>query len=251
MATLRRFWAGPEPTDWLLAACITAAAEIEVLVTSSAGHGSTAVRAITALGLLGIAWRRHFPLVSVALLCVATILCQLVGGWAQDGARILTVFLLAYSLGAYGGIVAVVVGASVLGSMPLILHALGSHAGFSRIEALTWVLGVETILPILVGRLVRSRARLITRLQQQNLALLEERESRALEATVEERLRLALTLQGVVAASVDAIVAEVAVAQADSGSAGLAAVQRVESIARAALGSMRGTLLELTSAELR
>src|SRR3989442_445914 len=118
-------------------------------------------------------------------------------------------------------------------------------AGFARIEALTWVLGVETILPILVGRLVRNRARLITRLRQQNLMLLEERESRALEATVEERLRLALSLQGVVAASVDAIIAEVAVAQADSGSAGLAAVQRVESMARAPLRGMRGTLLEL------
>jgi len=251
MATWRRLRAGPEPTDWLLAASITAASEIEVLFTPAAGHGSTAVRAITALGLLGIAWRRHFPLVSVALVCGATILCQLVGGWAQDGARILTVFLLAYSLGAYGGIFTVVVGASVLGSMPLILHALGSHAGFSRIEALTWVLGVETILPILVGRLVRGRARLIARLREQNLALVEERESRALQAMVDERLRLSLNLQGVVAASVDAILADVAVGQADSGAAGLAAVQRVESIARAALGSMRGTLLELTSAEVR
>jgi hypothetical protein len=163
----------------------------------------------------------------------------------------LIVFLLAYSLGAYGGIFAVVAGASLLGSIPLILHALGSHAGFSRIEALTWVLGVETLLPIVLGRLVRSRARLITRLRVQNLALLEERESRALEATGEERLRLALGLQGVVAVSVDAIIAEVGNAQADSGSAGLAAVQRVESIARAALGSMRGILVDLRSAEVR
>jgi len=251
MATWRRFWASREPTDWLLAASITAAAEIEVLFTSTTGHGSTAVRAITALGLLGVAWRRHFPLISVVLACVSTILCELVGGWAQDAVPILTVFLLAYSLGAYGGIFAVVFGASVLGSTPLVLHALGSHAGFSRIEALTWVLGVETILPILVGRLVRGRARLIARLREQNLALVEERESRALQSTVEERLRLSLNLQGVVAASVDAILADVAVAQANSGSAGLAAVQRVESIARAALGSMRGTLLELTSAEVR
>ena len=144
MASWRSFWAGPDATDWLIAASITAAAEIEVVFfAATAGHGSTAVRATTALGLLGIAWRRHFPLVSVVLACASTIVCQLVGGWAQDAVPILAVFLLAYSLGAYGGIFTVVAGASVLGSTPLILHALGSHAGFSRIEALTWVLGVQ------------------------------------------------------------------------------------------------------------
>jgi len=242
---------GPELTDWLLAALITAAAEIEVLVTPAAGHGSPEVRAITSLGLLAVAWRRRLPLVSVSVVCASTVVCQLVGGWAQDVVPLLTAFLLAYSLGAHAGNVAVVLGACVIGSTPLTLHALGSHSGFSRIESLTWVFGIETVLPIVVGRLVRSRARLITRLRQQNLALVEERESRALEATLEERLRLALHLHGVVAASVQAIIAEVAVAQVDSGSRGLAAVQRIESIAREALGSMRGILFDLTSADVR
>jgi hypothetical protein len=251
MSFWRRLLTDPDLTDWLLAALITAAAEIEILITPTAGHGSPAVRAITSLGLLAVAWRRRLPLVSVAVVCASTIVCQLVGGWAQDVVPLLTAFLLAYSLGAYAGNLAVVLGACVIGSTPLTLHALGSQSGFSRIESLIWVLGIETVLPIVVGRLVRSRARVITRLRQQNLALIEERESRALEATLEERLRLALHLHGVVAVSVQAIIGEVAVAQADSGSRGLAAVQQVESIARDALGSMRGILLDLTSAEVR
>jgi hypothetical protein len=164
---------------------------------------------------------------------------------------LLTVFLVAYSLGAYAGNIAVVVGACALGSMPLTLHALGSHSSFSRTEALIWVFGVETALPILVGQLVRSRGRLIARLRQQNLALVQERGSSAFESTVEERLRLARQLRVLVAGSLDAIIAEVAVAQTDPGTTGLVAVQKVESIARETLARMRGILLDLTSPEVR
>jgi hypothetical protein len=249
MAVWRRLRNGPAVTDWLGAALITAGAEIEVLLTP--GHGSPEVRAITSLGLLAVAWRRSFPLVSISAACGSTILCRLAGGWAQDVVPLLTVFLLAYSLGAYAGNVAVVVGACLVASTPLALHALGPQSGFSRAESVAWVFGVETALPILVGRLVRGRARLIVRLRQQNLALVAERESRALEATVEERLRLARHLQGVIATSVEAIIAEIAVAEADSGSRGLEAVQRVESIARQTLGRMRGIVLDLAAAEVR
>jgi hypothetical protein len=74
-----RWLNSPERSDWLVAALVTMAAEIEVLVTPVAGHGSPATRAITSLGLLAVAWRRRLPLVSVAVTCAATILCQLIG----------------------------------------------------------------------------------------------------------------------------------------------------------------------------
>ena len=251
MAIWRRQLSGLERSDWLLAGLITAVAEIEVLLTRTADHGSVGMRAVTSLSLLALGWRRHLPLIPVIFVCGTAILDQLIAGWAQAVVPLLAVFLLAYSLGAYSGNLATAAGATIIGSTPLALQALGSRTGFSAIESLTWVLGVETILPILVGRIVSSRARLIDRLQRQNRALVEQRASSAAAATAEERLRLALQLREVVANSVDAIVAEVAVAQADPGNRGLQAVERVESIARGALGSMRVLLLELTPVETR
>ncbi|HEX9098737.1 MAG TPA: histidine kinase dimerization/phosphoacceptor domain-containing protein [Candidatus Dormibacteraeota bacterium] len=251
MAVWGDFRDAPELTDWLTAALITAAAEIEVLLTPAAGHGSSGVRAITSLGLLAIAWRRSLPLVSIAVACASTILCRLTGGWAQDVVPLLTVFLLTYSLGAYAGNLTIVAGACMVALTPLTLHALGPQSGFSSAESLAWVFGVEAALPILVGRLVRGRAHLIGRLREQNAALVKERESQAFAATVEERLRLARHLHGMVAASVEAIIAEVEVAETDSGPRGLEAVAHVETAARQALCQMRGLVLDLASAEIR
>ena len=60
---------GPERRDWLLAALITAAAEVEVVFTPTAAYASIGVRAITSLSLLAVAWWRRLPLVPVVFLC--------------------------------------------------------------------------------------------------------------------------------------------------------------------------------------
>jgi signal transduction histidine kinase len=95
---------------------------------------------------------------------------------------------------------------------------------------------------VVIGRLVRSRSQLVGRLVQQRTALLAECEARARQAVTAERQRISRQLRGVVIHSVDSLVADVAVAEADQGEVGLAAVVRIEAVARQALGEMRRLL---------
>jgi len=69
---------------------------------------------------------------------------------------------------------------------------------------------------------------LVQRLEQQRAALEAERDAGASQAVIAERQRMSRQLRDVVIYSVDSLIGDVAVAEADSGEEGLAAVVRIE-----------------------
>jgi signal transduction histidine kinase len=239
---IRSFLAKPSPVDWLLAAAVTLAAELEVVIKLPHLSPGQQPSAVGALALLGLAWWRRQPLVPSVLLAGSAVVEVATGARMPMGVPQLALFLATYSLGAYAGNRALGVGALLPAATAVAIDGLLPTPLFPLVGALFWYVVFVTGIPILLGRLVRARTRLVTRLQEQRGALLAEREARATEAVTAERQRISRQLHSVVVHSVASLIADVAVAEADSGENGFAAVVRIESVARNALSEMRRLL---------
>src|SRR6202171_264731 len=242
---VRRFVAKPAPVDWLLAAVVTLAAEFEVLIRLPGLPREQELSAAGALALLGLAWWRGQPLVPLVLLAGSAVAEVAAGARIPMHVPQLALFLATYSLGAYAGNLVVGVGALIPAAMALAIDSLLPSPPVPVMGALVWYVVFVAGIPILLGRLVRGRTRLATRLQEQRAALLAEREARVRKAVMAERQRISRQLHAVVVHSVDSLLADVAVAETGQDENGLASVVRIESVARKALGEMRRLLVAL------
>src|ERR1700674_95522 len=238
----RRFLAKPAGVDWLLAGGFTLAAELEVLIRLPQHSWQQELNAFAALALLGLAWWRRQPLVPMVLLASCAVASVAAGAripMAVPGDGLL---LATYSLGAYAGNLELGVGALLPVAMAVVIDRLLPNPPVPLLNGLVWDGIFRTGAPVLIGRLVMSRSRLVGRLVQQQTALLAERDARARQAVTAERQRISRQLRQVVIQSVDSLIADVTLAEADRGDAGLAAVVQIESVARKALGEMRRLL---------
>jgi signal transduction histidine kinase len=151
----------------------------------------------------------------------------------------IALLLATYSLGAYAGNIQLGLGALMPTAMAAAIDLLLPKPPVPILSGIAWYAIFVTGAPVFIGRLVRSRSRLVQRLEQQRAALVAERDAGTSRAVIAERQLMSRQLRDVVIHGVDALIGDVAVAEADSGEDGLAAVVRIESVARKALGDMR------------
>jgi signal transduction histidine kinase len=244
-AATRRTLSRPASVDWLLAGAFTVAAELEVLIRLPPLSWQQELNAIAALAPLGLAWWRRQPLVPTVLLAGSAVASVAAGARVPMAVPQIALLLAAYSLGAYASSLQMGVGALLPVAMAVAIDRLLPSPPVPLLNGLVWYGIFKTGAPILMGRLVRSRSQLVGRLGQQRTALLVEREAAARQAVTAERQRISRQLRHVVIHNVDSLIAEVALAEADLGEAGHAAVVRIELIARRALGEMRPLLSAL------
>src|SRR6202521_3783662 len=238
----RRFLAKPAGVDWFLGGASPLAPELEVLIRLPQHSWQQELNAFAALALLGLAWWRRQPLVPMVLLASCAVASVAAGAripMAVPGDGLL---LATYSLGAYAGNLELGMGVLLPVAMAVVIDRLPPNPPVPLLNGLVWYGIFRTGAPVLIGRLVRSRSRLVGRLVQQQTALLAERDARARQAVTAERQRISRQLRQVVIQSVGSLVADVALAEADRGDAGLTAVVQIESVARKALGEMRRLL---------
>jgi signal transduction histidine kinase len=241
----RRFLAKPSPADWLLAAAVTLAAELEALLRPGQPLLDQRINVFAALALLGLAWWRRQPLVPVLLITGSGVASVVAGASTPTVVPQLALFLATFSLGAYAGNRQLGIGVVLPPMMAVAIDLLLPNPPVPLLGGLVWYVIFVTGVPVFIGRLVHGRSRLVDRLERQRTTLMAERDAGARQAVSAERQRVSHQLRGVVIYSVDALIADVRIAEADRGELGLAAVVRIESVARKALGDMRPLLVAL------
>jgi signal transduction histidine kinase len=235
----RRFSAKPGRVDWLLAGAFTLAAELEVLIRLPQ---PPLEHAFAALALLGLAWRRSRPLIPLVLLTGSEVASVIAGARLPMEVPQVALLFATYSLGAYAGNIELGVGALLPTAMAATIELLLPNPPGRLLNGVAWYAIFVTGAPVFIGRLVRSRSRLVERLEQQRTALVAAHDAGAKRALTVERQRMSRQLRDVVIHSVDSLIVDVAIAEANPGEIGLAAVVRIESVARKALADMRPLL---------
>jgi signal transduction histidine kinase len=197
----------PFRTDIALAALFVGASVIEVFLVPSRGDSIAVTVAATIAAQSALAWRRRNPLLAAVLFAIPTALQAVVGGFLTQDTTVhfLAAMLLLYSIGRYADQRVFRIAFPVVMAGSLI--ALTIEAGLERAEYFFWFFALYG-LPALVGRALRSRARLQAELREKTELIERQRADRARSAVEDERERIASELQAVVANSVSAMVVQ-------------------------------------------
>lgn len=242
-ASTTRWFAHPATIDWVVAAGWTLATELELVVRYRAAPRSLALSALASLLLLGLFWWRRRPALAMASLGAVGTISAAAGG-EQANVSIFAIFLVSYALGAYAGWRQLLIGAAI---PPLTVAFIDTlHSGpYPLPDAVAYFGVFEVGVPVVVGRLVRNRARLVDRLRKRRAALELERQLAAEAARASERSGLAARLDELVVSGVEEIIG--LSGEAEDAADGKAMAARIEERARTLLENMREILLELGS----
>lgn len=191
--------------DELLAAVLTIAGELEVLLGPAAG-GSRLVSALALpLATLPLARRRAVALLPLAAIALVLPIQAVLDGFlvAQSVTPLLVLALALYGAGRYGDGVAAQAGA--------VIALVATRFAFDPAvqgpaDVVLTLLAVP--LPLLVGRWVRSQLLLQRELECKSERLERERERDARHAAEEERMRIAADLQAAVDEGLSEIVSQ-------------------------------------------
>ena len=236
----------PSRLDVLLAAGLTIAGVLEVLL-APAGEGSRLVSALALpLTTLPLAWRRSMPLLPLAMLAVTLPAQALLDGFLveQTVTSLLALVLALYSAGRHATGAAGLAGAAIALAVLVATRIAFDPAVDSPGDVvLTLVYGP---LPLLVGRWMRGQASLQRAFGDRAEQLERERERNARAAAEEERMRIATDLQAAVTDSLSAIVRQAqeipGLLAADDDAATRALLIRIAERAREALADVRRVL---------
>ena len=236
----------PLRADLLLAGVFLAEVLLEIFLLVDDGRGLRGLAVVMAVALaFALAIRRRSP-IAAALFGVPFFLLynQLPEEYINAlVSPFFAVLLLIYGIGRH------------VDGRPLVLltgYAIAIFIVSSSIDdfdesPLNYVLSALAIVfgPVLIGRVLRNRARMHEALRQKTAQLEHEREERAAAAADLERERIAGELHDVIAHALSAMVVQAAgarrLAQSDPVRAG-AAFAAIESSGREALGEIRGLL---------
>ncbi len=234
----------PVAVDRLVTGAVLLVAIVSVLAQNATGAPRPVLAlvagAVIALSTLG---RRDHPLAAVTV-GMAAFLVDVVAGGAlnQNSGTLVSLVVLAYSLGRHADARRVAMGLAVL--VPAVaINAAYAHDGF--VNDLAFNLLVSTGLPIVAGVVLRRRAALVTELQAQRGELERERDARIHDAAIAERVRIARELHDVVVHDVSEMVVQAAAARQivrAQPHAAAAAIARVEGAGRGALDELRRAL---------
>jgi signal transduction histidine kinase len=239
---------GPLRVDLVLAGVALVTGIAEVVARPDAFHHLGLSIAASAGVAAAVAFRRRRPLEAVLAFYGLLLAQQLLGGGLtqQDGPVMpfIALLLMNYGIGAYLGGRALAAGV-ISAALGLVLMMALPGSGPSGPSDYFFVLFVLVAPPVLVGRAVRERLRLLRALQIKNAELEREREERARAAVRSERARIARELHDVVAHSLSVMVVQAGAARRviDVDHAGAAeSFQAIQGAGREALGEVRRLL---------
>jgi signal transduction histidine kinase len=195
-----------------------------------------------------VAFRRSHPWSAVVVALTAfAIHAVVVGHHVDNSATLLAVLVLMYSLGRHADT------RRIAAAVPVMLFAFASNAYYGTdgfVNEFAFDLLVATALPVAAGIVLRRRSALVAELQAQRGELERERDARARDAAIAERVRIARELHDVVVHDVSEMVVQAAAAREivrDQPQAAAEVIAKVEGAGRGALDELRRALGVLRS----
>jgi signal transduction histidine kinase len=216
--------------------------ELFVLVPGDAPYRGVAFAAVV-VGAIGLFFRRTAPLAGATAVIGAVIVLELLPHEyaLHMGGPYFASFVATLSLGLYASRAELIAGIGLTGAMLVTAQlAQPDYAGDAVFNVFLQILA-----PVLVGRLLRSRATLNRTLQEQTEALERARADAAGQAVADERTRIAGELHDVVAHALSAMTVQAGAARrltAGGHAAARDAFAAVESTGRDALTELRRLL---------
>lgn len=213
--------------------------------TALAAGSSVAMRlygVAAAAGLLVLVERRQRPLLVVMVAFCVVFIEELAAPRAFSVTSFLAIMVASYSLGAYAPRRVLALG-MVLGVPGVVLgHSLGKPTHYSDASADSFFFLILVFGPVLVGRIVRARSQLASRLREATERLAAARSERVAATLADDRAQLRERID---AALVDGLGRMVELAQCVT----LEQVGALERTAREVLGQLRGLLRDLRGRE--
>ena len=237
---------GPAAFDRALAGFFLVAGAIETLLVDVTDADRIVVGVANVTLALLVAWRRRIPGVGLTAFVAVLLVFRLGAESAANEVTMpfVTLFVFAYSLGAYGTDRAIAIAAPVaaVGIASEVIASEGSvgDAVGGLVFATAFVVG-----PLAVGRSMRNRRLLSAALAEKTERAERERDERARRAVDEERARIARELHDVVAHSISVMtvqaeaVGRVATRMPEQARSSL---ETIENTGREALTEMRRLL---------
>ena len=195
-----------------------------------------------AAGLLVLLERRRRPLPVLVAVFAVVFVEELASPHAYQVATFLAIMVATYSLGAHAPRRVLVPGL-LLGCVGVgIGHSLGKRTHYSDASSVVFFILILVLAPVLVGRVVRARSQLASRLREATERLTAARSERLAATLAADRAQLSESID---AALVDGLGRMVEHAECVT----LAQVSALERIARELLGQLRGLLKDLRAGE--
>jgi signal transduction histidine kinase len=248
------FFAQRTRRDLLIGSAFTLAGALEDAGTILP-HPARLVGAVPILAaLFSISLRRQRPLLPLAAITTvagletfAASLMPTVGRGGPGSASIIFGTLFAvFSLGLYGSRRELALGAPLPLLMITLITTLDPSPQYPLAGGLAFTAVFVVGAPLLVGRLLRDRSRLVADLRQQETLLHAEAESSAEAARAGEKLELAAQMQAILATGMLRLVAQVNIAQDFDKQDRLSAVSGIEAMARKLLGELGHVLASIS-----
>ena len=203
--------------------------------------------------LFSITFRRQRPLLPLAAITsvvgAGSLAVSLMPGTGQGGAGpasiIFGLLFATFSLGMHGNRRELAIG-SALPLLLITVITLLDPAGNSLVGGLTFIAVFVVGAPLLAGRLLRDRSRLVTELRQQEALLRAERKASAEAALAAEKVELAAQLQAILETGMDRLVAQAKLAQVADQEHRPSAIGGIETLARELLGELRQVLASIS-----
>jgi signal transduction histidine kinase len=232
----------PARADLLLAAAAMAEFSLELTLGVPDAPHHAAAFAFAFVSAASLAVRRRAPLVAMAGTYLGLAGLTLLSSHYTDTAGpFFATFVAGFALGAYGGRRALAAGVM----LALAVQGFGQLLSSEDTGDYVFGLTIGVAVPVLLGRLLRTRAALNRALREQTEALERARSGAADHAAADERARIAGELHDVVAHSLSAMTVQASAAHrltaAAHAGAG-AAFATVEATGREALDELRRLL---------
>jgi signal transduction histidine kinase len=226
-----RRWIGPiNRADALLAGTFAAAAAVEAVVRSAGDAPQLALGLGGAVAMLVLLLRRRHPVAMVSVFCLSGAAASVLQTRLPDESAdafvpVVALIVMSYALGAYADRRGVALGAP----QPIALIALVDlvDPGTEDVATgLVFAAAFVVLLPVLAGRLVRSRRRLAAELRGLESEAVREHEQRVRIARAEESVAVSESLEETLDAGLERLLATVDIAAVEESARALLATTR-------------------------
>src|SRR5262245_19443644 len=234
----------PFRIDLLVGALALIEFQLELIFLVPDGpHDAVAAAALTAIAA-GLTLRRRAPVVGLVLVFGGGALLQSFNHPYTDHLALpfFSVFVAAFSLGAYADRTRLLIGLALALPLAVVISAVDDEVSATNY---VFSVGVMTLGPVVLGRLIRNRAQLNRALRDKTAALERRRAGEAERAVTDERTRIAGELHDVVAHALSAMTVQASGARrlvATDPARAREAFAAVESTGRDALDELRRLL---------
>ncbi len=222
---------GPiDAVDALLAVAFVVAATVESVLRDGWDPAQLALGLGGAVAMLVLLVRRRHPLVMVSLFCISGAVASVVQAWLGDTSSdafvpVVALIVMCYALGAHAGTKALALGAP----QPILLIALVNlmDPGTEDVASgLVFASAFVVLLPVVAGRLVRSRRRLAAELGHLEAEAAREHAQRVRMARAKESVAVSEMLDRTLDAGLERLLTTDDIAAVEEHARGLLAATR-------------------------